>query len=103
MANHKHVFAVMRAPNLLVHIQHYCQATDSTHGFGRFPNLIRGLAIIRPDQVCCADITYVRLPREFVYLAVLLDVFTRESRTVTGFAIASHERRDIFTRTRDSR
>ena len=70
----------MRAANLLVHVEQYCRTTDSTHGHPRYPNLIRGLEIVRPDQVWCADITYVRLPREFVYLAVLLDVFTRAVR-----------------------
>ncbi len=79
-ANHKRVLARMHAANLLVHVKRYCQTTDSPHGFGRYPNLIRGLAIIRPDQVWCADITYVRLPGEFIYLAVLLDVFTRAIR-----------------------
>jgi len=80
VANHKRVLAVMHAANLLVHVRRYCQTTDSTHGFGRFPNLLRDLAIVRPDQVWCADITYVRLPGGFVYLAVLLDVFTRAIR-----------------------
>jgi transposase InsO family protein len=80
VANHKHVLAVMRAANLLVQVKHYCRTTDSAHGLGRFPNLIRNLAIVRPDQVWCADITYIRLPREYVYLAVLLDVFTRAIR-----------------------
>jgi transposase InsO family protein len=46
----------------------------------RFPNLIRGLEIARPDQVWAADITYVRLQREFVYLAVIMDLFTRGIR-----------------------
>ncbi|HLH72981.1 MAG TPA: IS3 family transposase [Chloroflexota bacterium] len=80
VANHKHVLALMRAANLLVQVRRYCQTTDSAHGFGRFPNLIRGLRIDHPDQVWCANITYVRLPHEFVYLAVLLDVFTRAIR-----------------------
>lgn len=80
VANHKRVLAVLRAANLLVHVRHHCRTTDSTHGFGRFPNLLRGPPIVRPDQVWCADITYVRLPRQFVYLAVLLDVFTRAIR-----------------------
>jgi putative transposase len=79
-ANHKHVLALMRAANLLVQVKQYCRTTDSTHGLPRFPNLIRGLSIVRPDQVWCADITYIRLPREFVYLAVVLDVFTRAVR-----------------------
>jgi putative transposase len=80
VANHKRVLRIMRAANLVVQVKCYCRTTDSRHGFGRFPNLIRDLVIVRPDQVWCADITYVRLPREFVYLAVLLDVFTRAIR-----------------------
>ena len=47
------------------------------HTFPRYPNLVQGLAVVKPDQVWVGDITYVRLHREFVYLAVLLDVFTR--------------------------
>jgi putative transposase len=50
---------------------------NSDHPFPRYPNLVQGLAVVRPDQVWVGDITYVRLHREFVYLAVLLDVFTR--------------------------
>lgn len=80
VANHKRVLALMRAANLLVQVKRYWRTTDSTHGLGRFPNLLRSLAIVRPDQVWCADITYIRLPREFVFLAVLLDVFTRAIR-----------------------
>lgn len=54
--------------------------TNSRHGWARFPNLIRGLPITRPDQVWAADVTYVRLRREWVYLAVILDVYTRGIR-----------------------
>jgi putative transposase len=53
------------------------RTTDSNHAFPRFPNLVATLEIVRPDQVWVADITYIRLRREFVYLAVLMDVFTR--------------------------
>ena len=53
------------------------RTTDSRHGLARFPNLIRGLSVTRPDQVWAADVTYVRLRREWVYLAVILDVYTR--------------------------
>jgi transposase InsO family protein len=56
------------------------RTTDSRHGFPRFPNLVAGLAASRPDQVWVADITSVRLLREFVYLAVVMDVFTRRVR-----------------------
>lgn len=53
------------------------RTTDSNHAFPRFPNLVQDLEITRPDQVWVADITYIRLRQEFVYLAVLMDVFTR--------------------------
>jgi putative transposase len=53
------------------------RTTDSGHTFPRYPNLAAGLEVIRPDQVWVADITYVRLRADFVYLAVLMDVFTR--------------------------
>lgn len=56
------------------------RTTDSRHGFPRFPNLLPGLAITAPDQVWVADLTYIRLRREFVFLAVLMDVFTRGIR-----------------------
>jgi putative transposase len=53
------------------------RTTNSHHDFPRYANLIKDLEISRPDQVWVADITYIRLRREFVYLAVLMDVFTR--------------------------
>ena len=56
------------------------RTTDSRHGFPRYPNLVERLEITRPDQVWAADITYVRLREEFVYLAVVMDVFTRRVR-----------------------
>jgi len=53
------------------------RTTDSNHDFPRFPNLVEDLAVVRPDQVWVGDITYIRLRQDFVYLAVLMDVFTR--------------------------
>ena len=56
------------------------RTTDSNHAFPRYPNLVADLSVTRPDQVWVADITYVRVHSEFVYLAVLMDVFTRVIR-----------------------
>ena len=56
------------------------RTTDSRHDFPRYPNLVERLELSRPDQVWVADITYVRLREEFVYLAVVMDVFTRRVR-----------------------
>jgi transposase InsO family protein len=53
------------------------RTTDSNHDFPRYANLVGGLEVARPDQVWVADITYIRLKQEFVYLAVIMDVFTR--------------------------
>ena len=51
--------------------------TQSRHAYPRYPNLVRELAIVRPNQVWVADITWVHLQTEDVYLAVVMDVFTR--------------------------
>ena len=56
------------------------RTTDSRHCFPRFENLVKDREIVGPDDVWVADITYVRLRREFVYLAILMDVFTRSIR-----------------------
>ena len=56
------------------------RTTNSEHAFPRYPNLVERLGVQHPDQVWCADITYVRLKHEFVYLAVLMDEYTRSIR-----------------------
>jgi transposase InsO family protein len=56
------------------------RTTDSRHDFPRYENLVKDLKIRRPNQVWVADITYIRLHQEFVYLAVIMDVFTRSIR-----------------------
>lgn len=62
------------------------QTTDSRHAHPRYPNQIKGVIITRPDQVWVADITYIRLGRRFIYLAVILDAYTR---AVRGWAIST--------------
>jgi len=56
------------------------KTTNSDHPFPRYPNRVQDLEIVAPNQVWVADITYVRLSTEFVYLAVIMDVFTRSIR-----------------------
>jgi putative transposase len=57
-----------------------CRTTDSNHPLPRYPNRVEGLVVERPDQLWVGNITYVKLGSEFVYLAVLMDVFTRSIR-----------------------
>ena len=56
------------------------RTTNSEHSFPRYPNLVESLLVQHPDEVWVADITYIRLKHGFVYLAVLMDVFTRAIR-----------------------
>ena len=76
--NHKRVYRIMQKMGLQGQIKHRKRyTTNSQHPYKRFPNLIKDLTIHCPDQVWASDITYVRLNRGFVYLAVIMDVFTR--------------------------
>ncbi len=76
--NHKRVARMMRTLGLQVHRKpNRRTTTDSSHAFPRYPNLVEQLSIVRPDQVWVSDITYIGLREECVYLAVLMDVFTR--------------------------
>jgi transposase InsO family protein len=75
------------------------RTTNSNHDFPRFENLVKDLEIQAPEQVWVADITYVQLPKETVYLAIIMDVFTRYirgwhlDRTLeTGLALAALDR-----------
>ena len=72
---------LMREMNLLVKARrHKRGTTDSRHGYRRYENLMKGRTVTQPDQVWVADITYVRLGAEDVYLSVLMDVYTRSVR-----------------------
>ena len=71
----------MRQHNLLQKVKRkQYRTTNSDHPYPRYANLVQGLAIVRPDQVWVSDITYIRLLQEFVFLAVVMDVFTRAIR-----------------------
>lgn len=61
------------------------QTTDSNHPYTRYGNLIKGVKARRPNQIWVADITYIRLGRQFMYLAVILDAY---SRAVRGWALS---------------
>lgn len=78
--NHKRVRRVMAENDLLQRLVRGVRTTDSRHGYGRYPNLLQGCQVVRPDQVWCGDITYIRLAKQYAYLAILLDVFTRSIR-----------------------
>jgi len=84
-ANHKRVYRIMREDNLLcLRRRKFVVTTDSNHSRPIYPNLGRGMVLTGIDQLWIADITYIRLETEFVYLAVVLDAC---SRRVIGWAL----------------
>ena len=77
--NHKRVLTIMRQESLLCQLKRrFVPTTDSAHAFGRNPNLIKGVEIDGLDQVWISDITYIRLPTTFCYLAAILDAYSRK-------------------------
>ena len=87
--NRKRIARIMREDNLLALRKPVFRpaTTDSRHSWRVWPNLARHLAPTCVNQLWVADITYVRLAEAFVYLAVILDAF---SRKVVGWAMADH-------------
>ena len=79
VVNHKRLQRILNAHDL-VRPPRPRPGSGKAGPMGRYPNLLAGLGVERPDQVWCADLTYVRMGRGFVYLAVVLDVFTRAIR-----------------------
>jgi transposase InsO family protein len=83
--NHKRVYRLMREDNLLCLRRKFVVTTDSAHHLPVYPNLAREMTLTGLDQLWVADITYIRLRAEFVYLAVILDAY---SRRVIGWALS---------------
>ena len=82
---YKRVLRMMREDNLLcVRRRKFMSTTDSRHNLPVYPNLARSMQVTGINQLWVADITYIRLRSEFVYLAVVLDAF---SRRVIGWAL----------------
>ena len=93
VVNHKRVLRLMREDNLLaLRRRKYLFTTDSRHTYAVYPNLVPEMQLTRPDQLWVADITYIRLRETFVYLAVILDAY---SRRVVGWHLDDHLRTEL--------
>jgi putative transposase len=94
--NHKRVMRIMAEDNLLaVQPKSFVVTTNSDHEFEVYLNLASRMKLTGINQLWVADITYIRLQREFVYLAVILDGFSRKvvgmgARSNLGGAVAAH-------------
>jgi transposase InsO family protein len=86
LVNHKRVLRLMGDDNLLsIRRRRFVVTTDSEHQSRVYPNLARRMELSHINQLWVADITYVRLQQEFIYLAVILDVY---SRRIVGWSIS---------------
>lgn len=86
--NKKVVLRLLREDNLLcLRRRAFVSTTDSQHQFATYPNLARGLVLTDINQLWVADITYIRLQRQFIYLAAVLDAY---SRRCIGWALARY-------------
>lgn len=84
----RRVRRLMRERSLLCQIRRkWVRTTDSRHGLRRYPNLAAGTELAWVDQVWLSDITYLRLPSGFCYLAAILDAF---SRKVVGWSVSKN-------------
>jgi putative transposase len=88
VANHKRVARIMREEALTPRrVRRFITTTDSGHGNPVYPNLAGDILPTGPDQLWVADLTYIRLRKEFVFLSVLLDAW---SRKVVGYALSRY-------------
>ena len=99
VVNHKRVLRLMRLDNLLaVRKQRYVFTTDSRHTYAVYPNLAASLKLTGINQLWVADITYVRLRETFLYLAIVLDAY---SRRVIGWELGEDLTADLALRALD--
>jgi putative transposase len=93
VVNKKRLLRIMRSHNLFRQIKkRFIATTDSNHGYPVYPNMLRGMEVTGINQVWVADITYIRILTGFVYLAVILDIF---SRRVIGWALSKSIRHEL--------
>jgi transposase InsO family protein len=99
VVNHKRVSRLMRLDNLLaVRKQRYVFTTDSRHTYAVYPHLAANLVLTAVNQLWVADITYVRLRETFLYLAIVLDAY---SRRVIGWELGEDLSADLALRALD--
>ena len=84
---YRRVARLMKAANLSASVKRLCQTTTSSEGMPPWGNRLKALEVSRCDQVWVGDITYVHLKGHFVYVSLLMDVFTRKIR---GWQVSQH-------------
>jgi len=98
--NHKRILRIMRQNGLLHHSKkkYKIQTTDSNHEFRTYPNLAKNLEVTGLNQLWVSDITFVHLPYGFVYLAVIIDVY---SRKCIGWALSTNMTTELVSEALD--
>nr|WP_291929413.1 IS3 family transposase [Chitinophaga sp.] len=90
------LFKWMKSYNLLVTPRrNYVKTTDSNHWLKKYPNLVKGLTVVRPEQVWVSDITYVKTDEGYLYLSMVTDAY---SRKIVGYHIADNMETSLVSR-----
>lgn len=91
--NHKKVRRIMKKHNLLCkQKKRFIVTTDSTHQFRVYPNLLKGRSLTGVNQVWVADITYIRIGNRFIYLAIIMDLY---SRRIIGWSLREDKTEEL--------
>jgi len=94
LINHKRILRIMHNSDLLCALERSFKVTttDSNHGYPRYPNLAKEIELTGVNQLWVADITYIRITRGFVYLAMIMDAY---SRKIVGYALSENIDTDL--------
>jgi len=93
LVNHKKIQRIMRERGLGVKKRRrFVRTTDSHHPYPVYPNLIKHQVMTGINQVWVADLTYIRITMAFVYLAVILDLYSRKA---IGYALSDQINTDL--------
>ena len=85
VVNHKKVYRIMKDKNILCRIRKsFTRTTNSAHSLTKYPNLIKDIVPFQINQIWHADITYIRILASFVYLAAIIDGY---SRKIVGYGL----------------
>lgn len=82
------LFSILRDEQLLIiKKKRYTQTTNSKHWLHKYPNLVKGFSVTRPEQVWVADITYLSIEKGFIYLHLITDAYSKQ---IMGYCLSDN-------------
>ncbi len=82
------LFSILRDEQLLINKKkRYTKTTDSKHWLHKYPNLVKGVSVIKPEQIWVADITYLSIEKGFIYLHLITDAYSKQ---IMGYCLSDN-------------